>query len=663
MKPEGKFSDATEARQTYSAHEATRKESKSHPIRPKSSTDAVTVTKGPNFAERPANREYGQYDTGAVSKQGNLKLTDNLRPLTGNMKENDSENKMNFKPYDNVTRPGKARSRDDYIGLPKVEKIDDNTESKNTFVRHDVTKPTKARPRQDVVGLPDGRIEDETETRNTYKGHVLSTKPARQRRKDDNLVPEGEFSDVTEARQTYSAHEAARKESKSHPIRPKSSTDAVTVTKGPNFGERPANHDYGQYDVGTVSKPQNHKLTDNLRPLTGNMKENDSENKMNFKPYDNVTRPGKARSRDDYIGLPKVEKIDDNTESKNTFVRHDVTKPTKARPRQDVVGLPDGRIEDETETKNTYKGHVLSTKPERQRRKDDNLVPIKNAKMIDYTENKKTYLQHPVEKTQRIRHGNNNIALPKGNLESTTEHREIYKSRTGLYNDIERPDMIRRTVDMLPKHDGQFQGDSEFKENYKGHNGLVKPERYKALDHLSSSNGPLDDRTEAKDSFDPKEVQRFERVRGTNGGIGIPEGQFENDTEARNQYLRYSTALTRPSKPERSKNDSCVSVGKEDGSKLEGKSEMQEKFSAKYGRRSDQAKPSENLSIQRSKSMTSLNSITSHDYRGGFDSKRPEKVTVRIYILVGLILLQRFYSLTPPLIFSKLTCRLDAVII
>ena len=385
------------------------------------------------------------------------------------------------------------------------------------------------------------------------------------------------------------------------------------------------------------------------------MKENNSENRLNYKRYDDVRRPDKARSREDYIGLSKDAKMNDNSESRNTYVNHEVDKPeritksndtlgplegkmnendsetrlnyksydgvkrpNRARPKQDVVGLPDGRIDDETENKYTYKGHLPLSKPERQGRIGDNLSPMKNEKMIEDTQHKQTYTHHTVEKIERIRQGNNNIALSKVNMDTNTENRDIYKS-----HDTEKPIRATNNGDMLSKFEGEFQGDSEFKHNYKGYDGFGKPERYRVADHLAPSSSRLDDRTEAKDSYDPKEVQRLQRVRGTNDTMGIPEGRFEQDTESRNKYLSHSSVVTRPNKPERTTN---FSLG--EGAKLEGKSEMHGQYSAKYGRRSDQIKPRENLSAQRSKSMASLSSITSHDYRAGFDSRRPEKVSM-----------------------------------
>ena len=314
------------------------------------------------------------------------------------------------------------------------------------------------------------------------------------------------------------------------------------------------------------------------------MNEHDSENRVNYRPHDNISRPDKAKSREDYIGLPKDAKMDEDTETRKTFVKYDVGKPHKARPRKDVVGLPDGRIEDSSETKTTFRGHIPSTVPVRERQKNDNLTTNRDEKLTDYTHNKQTFRPHPVEKTERIRHGNTNLALPEGQFEQNTAHREIYKS-----HDIPRFERVRAGNDKIGLPEGQFEQNTAHREIYKSH-----------------------------------DVPRFERVRAGNDTIGLPEGQFEDNTETRNQYLRHSTPT--PTKPSRSKYESYVSIRDGEDSKLDGKSEMHEKYSAKYGRRSDQAKPAEQLSIERSKSMSSLNSITSHDYRGGFVPQKPEKV-------------------------------------
>ena len=357
------------------------------------------------------------------------------------------------------------------------------------------------------------------------------------------------------------------------------------------------------------------------------MKENDSENKINFKSYDNVKRPEKAKSRVGYIGVPQGVKMNDHSETRNTYVKHEVGKRQKWGPRKDVVGLPDGRIESESESKTIYKGHLSQGKPLRHQRKEDHLVPAKDKKIDDNTLNRQTYRQHSLERPERIRRGNENLFLPKDSLETQTVNRDIYKT-----HDIKRPAMVRRNSDMISKFKGEFQADSESKVNFKGYTDLGRPERYReASDHLSSSNGPLDDRTEAKDSYYSKEIPRFERIRRANDTMKMPDGHIEQITEMRNQYLQYSGDSTRPSKPERTRYDRDSISSEKDGAKLNGKSEMQERFSAKYGRRSEQIRPSENLSIQRSKSMSSLSSITSHDYRGGFESKRPEKVIFYSY--------------------------------
>ena len=216
------------------------------------------------------------------------------------------------------------------------------------------------------------------------------------------------------------------------------------------------NHEYGQYDVQTVSKAQKLKLNDNLKPLEGNMKEHDSVNRINYKAYDNIPRPNKAKSREDFIGLPKDAKMDEDTESRNTFVRYDVSKPVKAGPRRDVVSLPEGKIEDTSETKTTFRGHIPSTVPTREKRKNDNISTDKNGKMISDTQNRQTYRPHPVEKTERIRQGSTNLALPEGNIETTTENREIYKS-----HHIPRFERVRGTNDKIGLPEGQFEQNTE----------------------------------------------------------------------------------------------------------------------------------------------------------------------------------------------------------
>ena len=316
-----------------------------------------------------------------------------------------------------------------------------------------------------------------------------------------------------------------------------------------------------------------------MGPLEGSMKQNDSENKINYKAYDGVVRPSRMKPREDYVGLPKDGKIDDNTESRNTYVKYDgVQKPGKYHARPDIVGLPDGVIQDDTETRNTYKGHIHSSMPIRQKRTDDNLVLLTSEKMENDTLNKGTYTHHPVTKTQRIRQGNNNILLPKENLDSNTVNRNIYK-----HHEVGRPNIAKRKDDNFEKFGEEFQADSESKGSFKGYNDLTKPGRHKKSDHLGPLDGVIEDRTEARESYRPNEVAPIQRVRAANDTIEI------------------------------------------DG-KVEGTSETQEKYSAKFGRRSERMKPLENLTVERSKSMSSLNSITSHDYRGGFESKRPEKV-------------------------------------
>ena len=355
------------------------------------------------------------------------------------------------------------------------------------------------------------------------------------------------------------------------------------------------------------------------------MNEHDSENRVNYRPHDNISRPDKAKSREDYIGLPKDAKMDEDTETRKTFVKYDVGKPDKARPRKDVVGLPDGRIEDSSETKTTFRGHIPSTVPVRERRKNDNLTTNRDEKLTDYTHNKQTFRPHLVEKTERIRHGNTNLALPEGQFEQNTAHREIYKS-----HDIPRFERVRAGNDKIGLPEGQFEQNTAHREIYKSHD-IPRFERVRAgNDTIGLPEGQFEQNTAHRDIYKSHDVPRFERVRAGNDTIGLPEGQFEDNTETRNQYHRHSTPT--PTKPSRSKYESYVSIRDGEDSKLDGKSEMHEKYSAKYGRRSDQAKPAEQLSIERSKSMSSLNSITSHDYRGGFVPQKPEKVIKKFQI-------------------------------
>ena len=60
LKPEGTFSDVTEAHQIYSAHEATRKDSKPPPARPRSKN--VRLSEGSDFEKRQSSHEYCHYD-------------------------------------------------------------------------------------------------------------------------------------------------------------------------------------------------------------------------------------------------------------------------------------------------------------------------------------------------------------------------------------------------------------------------------------------------------------------------------------------------------------------------------------------------------------------------------------------------------------------------
>ena len=307
---------------------------------------------------------------------------------------------------------------------------------------------------------------------------------------------------------------------------------------------------------------------------------------------------------------------DEDSETRKTFVKYDVSKPDKARPRQDVIGLPDGRIEDTSETRQTFRGHIPSTVPTREKGTNDNLSTNKNEKLIDFTHNKQTYRPHPVEKTERIRQGNTNLALPDGQFEQNTAHRETYQS-----HDISRSERVRAANDKIGLPEGQFEQNTANRETYQSHQ-IPRFERVRAAnDKIGLPDGQFEQNTAHREIYQPHDVSRIERVRRTDDKIGLPEGQFDQNTAHREIYHPHDVPRFERI---RATNDSSISKGEE--SRLDGKSEMHEKYSAKYGRRSEKAKPAGHLSIERSKSMSSLNSITSHDYRGGFLSQKPEKV-------------------------------------
>ena len=274
------------------------------------------------------------------------------------------------------------------------------------------------------------------------------------------------------------------------------------------------------------------------------MKEHDSENRVTYRPHDNISRPDKAKSRKDYIGLPKDAKMNEDSETRKIFVKYDISKPERIRQANTNLALPDGQFEQNTAHRETYQSHGIS-RFERVRAANDK-IGLPEGQFEQNTANRETYQSHEIPRFERVRAANDKIGLPDGQFEQNTAHREIYQP-----HDVSRIERVRRTDDKIGLPEGQF-----------------------------------DQNTAHREIYHPHDVPRFERIRATN--------------------------------------DSSISKGEE--SRLDGKSEMHEKYSAKYGRRSEKAKPKGHLSVERSKSMSSLNSITSHDYRGGFLSQKPEKV-------------------------------------
>ena len=162
-------------------------------------------------------------------------------------------------------------------------------------------------------------------------------------------------------------------------------------------------------------------------------------------------------------------------------------------------------------------------------------------------------------------------------------------------HDIAKPDRIRNKQGGLAKAEGKFESETEAKLTYKSFDHFQKIQKVKVQDHLQPLTAPMDDKTESRESYNDV----------------ILHGDASN-VRRLNKAARVKTSISngRESKPE------------------DNKSESRQQYSVKYGRRSDRMKPKDSLLgvVERSKSMSSLQSISSTDYRGGFTSKRPEKV-------------------------------------
>ena len=157
---------------------------------------------------------------------------------------------------------------------------------------------------------------------------------------------------------------------------------------------------------------------------------------------------------------------------------------------------------------------------------------LTEGRIDDVTDNRNTYVHHEINKPERIRKSSDTLGPLEGEMkENDSETRLTYQG----YSDLKRPEKARPKEDVIGLPEGRIDDETENRNTYKGYLPLGKPERHKLPDHLATSTGRLDDRTEVKDNYEPKDVHPLQRVKGRKDTIVRPEGNFEQDTESRNQ--------------------------------------------------------------------------------------------------------------------------------
>lgn len=354
----------------------------------------------------------------------------------------------------------------------------------------------------------DGPMDDMTTHRADYIEHPMGQHYVHKH--EDYKQPDGEF----DHRTNYSQHYTRKNVDPVKPIRHEERKRVEAKFEGdPTYKS-----DYRRWDIQPRTKyGPNYGYQPSDVPFDGT-----TNYHTDFIQHSGAKRTESLRPHQ--AVLKSEQPFEDGTDYKSSYIRHDLP-PRHIRDRESWEPNP-ARMDEMTNYKTDYVPRELSKTASC---KPDSKPFQSDSKLSDLTTHRDDYRVLPLEK--RYVKERETYKPPEGGMDSLTTHREAYTQKSVTRPAAIRPAEAKRTAaafdgttqyssDYRPHGTGErasiikrehyspneakFEGEPTYKTDYVPYMGFAPTRSLKPSDPGVSSNAPLDDGTEYKESYTHK---------------------------------------------------------------------------------------------------------------------------------------------------------------